>query len=216
LKTFNTLLSPEAEHNLVWRQRTLTQVSADSFFDWFTKKTTYLTDQDFKILDVLRELAKATQEGYHTDAFVNNQSDKALSIVEEAQGEIQQYKTDLSNFNLSSGLEEIRNRCSRLLDEWETCFNLRHEWANSLKKGYTEKSVELWSKANDHSAIANEETGEIILLFDPLLTEIRTKESQQVIKEKEIIREIVKIRCPYRGKLYNETDNTCPHCGASR
>jgi len=35
-----------------------------------------------------------------------------------------------------------------------------------------------------------------------------------VVKEREIIREIVKIRCPYCGNLYDETLDKCPHCGA--
>lgn len=47
---------------------------------------------------------------------------------------------------------------------------------------------------------------------------------EQVIKwkresvKKEIIiqREIVKIRCPYCGRLYEETHDKCPHCGAGR
>ena len=39
------------------------------------------------------------------------------------------------------------------------------------------------------------------------------------IKEKEIIREkvvIVKTRCPYCKKLYEETLDKCPHCGGHR
>jgi len=39
---------------------------------------------------------------------------------------------------------------------------------------------------------------------------------QVVIKEKEIIREIVKVRCKYCGRLYDETENQCPHCRAGR
>lgn len=194
----------------------MSQISTDSFFDWFAEKTTHLTDQDFKILDILRDLAEASHGGYHTDAFVNNQSDKAVSIIENTQKEIQQYKTDLLNFVLAPNLEKIRVRCSGLFDEWKTCFNLRSEWANSLKRCNPEKSTELWVNANEHSRIANDETGEIILLFDPFLSEKESKELQQVIRERETIREIVKIRCPYCGKLYNETDNACPHCGASR
>jgi predicted site-specific integrase-resolvase len=34
-------------------------------------------------------------------------------------------------------------------------------------------------------------------------------------REKEIVREIVKIRCRYCGKLYGERLDRCPHCGAS-
>jgi hypothetical protein len=39
---------------------------------------------------------------------------------------------------------------------------------------------------------------------------------QEKVREKEIIREkevIVKIRCPYCHRLYDETLNSCPHCG---
>jgi hypothetical protein len=38
--------------------------------------------------------------------------------------------------------------------------------------------------------------------------------NSSVVKEKEIIREIVKIRCSYCGNLYDETLDKCPHCGA--
>jgi len=39
-------------------------------------------------------------------------------------------------------------------------------------------------------------------------------ENQPVIREKEIIREIVKIRCPYCNSLYDEKLDKCPNCGA--
>ena len=37
-----------------------------------------------------------------------------------------------------------------------------------------------------------------------------------VVKEREIIREIVKIRCSYCGNLYDETLDKCPHCGGKK
>lgn len=47
---------------------------------------------------------------------------------------------------------------------------------------------------------------------------IGLKERQEkVVREREVIvKEIVKIRCPYCHKLYDESDNKCPNCGASR
>lgn len=39
---------------------------------------------------------------------------------------------------------------------------------------------------------------------------------QPVIKEKEVIREIVKIRCSYCGNLYDEKLDKCPHCGGKK
>lgn len=40
-------------------------------------------------------------------------------------------------------------------------------------------------------------------------------EKPPVTREREIIKEIVKIRCRYCGKLHHERLNRCPHCGAS-
>jgi uncharacterized membrane protein len=41
-------------------------------------------------------------------------------------------------------------------------------------------------------------------------------EVQPIVKEKEVIREVVKIRCSYCGNLYDENQNKCPYCGANR
>jgi len=38
--------------------------------------------------------------------------------------------------------------------------------------------------------------------------------NQPEVREREIIREIVKIKCPYCGQLYNQTEDKCPNCGA--
>jgi len=43
-----------------------------------------------------------------------------------------------------------------------------------------------------------------------------TQEGAAVVKEREIIREIVKIRCPYCNNLYDEKYDKCPHCGGKR
>ena len=46
--------------------------------------------------------------------------------------------------------------------------------------------------------------------------ETRLPEVASVIKEREVIRQIVKIRCPYCSTLYDETYDNCPHCGGKR
>lgn len=43
-----------------------------------------------------------------------------------------------------------------------------------------------------------------------------TSEDQPIVKEREMIREIVKIRCPYCGHLYEEKLDRCPHCGGKK
>jgi membrane protein implicated in regulation of membrane protease activity len=70
--------------------------------------------------------------------------------------------------------------------------------------------------------------GAILLVFVVVLVAIfgaqrwfRAKQEQPEVqvKEKEIIREtkvVVKVRCPYCGNVYDETENVCPNCGAPR
>jgi len=46
-----------------------------------------------------------------------------------------------------------------------------------------------------------------------------TVNEEKKVKTTEIIREkvvIVKVRCPYCGKLYDETLDVCPHCSGKR
>jgi len=43
-----------------------------------------------------------------------------------------------------------------------------------------------------------------------------SEEPAAIVKEREIIREIVKIRCPYCNNLYDEKYDKCPHCGGKR
>jgi DNA-directed RNA polymerase subunit RPC12/RpoP len=44
----------------------------------------------------------------------------------------------------------------------------------------------------------------------------QSEESGAIVREREIIREIVKIRCPYCNNLYEEKYDKCPHCGGKR
>lgn len=46
-----------------------------------------------------------------------------------------------------------------------------------------------------------------------VISPLGTSGNQPVI-EKEIIREIVKIRCPYCNSVYDEKLDKCPNCGA--
>jgi DNA-directed RNA polymerase subunit RPC12/RpoP len=41
-----------------------------------------------------------------------------------------------------------------------------------------------------------------------------TAQNEPVVTQKEIIHEVVKIRCPYCHGLYDETLDKCPNCGA--
>ena len=59
----------------------------------------------------------------------------------------------------------------------------------------------------------------VIVNFYRLLrkpTRTRPEESAAIVREREIIKEIVKIRCPYCNNLYDERYDKCPHCGGKR
>jgi len=46
--------------------------------------------------------------------------------------------------------------------------------------------------------------------------DIVPEQQGSVVREREIIREVVKIRCPYCNNLYDEKYDKCPHCGGKR
>jgi len=53
----------------------------------------------------------------------------------------------------------------------------------------------------------------------PSLTATQIETKPEVMREREIVREkevMVKVRCLYCRRLYNETENECPYCRGSR
>ena len=43
-----------------------------------------------------------------------------------------------------------------------------------------------------------------------------SSQGQPQVVEREVIREVVKIKCPYCGQLYDQSLDKCPNCGARR
>jgi len=59
----------------------------------------------------------------------------------------------------------------------------------------------------------------VIISFYRLLrkpTQTQSEAPAAIVREREIIKEIVKIRCPYCNNLYDEKYDKCPHCGGKR
>ena len=44
----------------------------------------------------------------------------------------------------------------------------------------------------------------------------QSEERTAIVREREIIKEIVKIRCQYCNNLYDEKYDKCPYCGGKR
>jgi len=56
----------------------------------------------------------------------------------------------------------------------------------------------------------------IVVIFVTIVRVLTMRKGEMgsgVVKEREVIREIVKIRCRYCGQLYEEKLDRCPHCG---
>jgi len=47
------------------------------------------------------------------------------------------------------------------------------------------------------------------------IPQVKEEPTPNIVKEKEVVREIVKVRCRNCGSLYLETLDKCPNCGAS-
>ena len=99
--------------------------------------------------------------------------------------------------------------------KWRLVFGLNGTWrllgATLLSTGSTAKSHKLegkmygkdfWEKAVSEGI--------------PEKVVVSRKEEPSVAEKVVIIREIVKIRCPYCGALYDEVKDRCPHCGGAR
>lgn len=93
----------------------------------------------------------------------------------------------------------------------KTVFDLRFKWAKLVSVNVRGSGSELLQKEHkpefwQHMALEGRKS-----------VEPKKQAPQETVKEREIIKEvIVKIRCPYCYKLYEETQDKCPHCGASR
>lgn len=108
-----------------------------------------------------------------------------------------------------------RMTCSNCEAKWELLFGLNKTWrflgAKLVDTGSTRKGAVL--KGKMYSKEFWEKTAFEGTSAKPLaLAKERTSVAEKVI----IIKEIVKIRCPYCGALYDEVNDKCPHCGGKR
>lgn len=111
-----------------------------------------------------------------------------------------------------------RIECKNCSAAWEPLMSYDGSWSFTAAKlvawGETKKgrnlmnrmySAEFWKKMSTSSLIQKEKGSEKIMKMTP-------EEPARTI----IIREIVKLRCPYCGGLYDEVKDRCPYCGGTR
>ena len=106
--------------------------------------------------------------------------------------------------------------CSSCGARWELLFGLNNDWAflgaklvdtDSAKKG-----IKFLGKTYDSNFWKK-----TVLQGTSEKTPVLERERVPTVAERTIvIREIVKIRCPYCGGLYNEVKDRCPNCSGKR
>jgi len=107
----------------------------------------------------------------------------------------------------STFIGKDRAICSRCGAEWHINYGLTgFKWAKLEKESHDGKGREYLGKELKPEFWAR-------LAFEGRAS---LEEKRRVVKEREIIKEIVKIRCPFCQNLYNELYDKCPHCGGHR
>ena len=110
---------------------------------------------------------------------------------------------------------KIHLLCSECGAKWhinygKTVFTLRFKWAKLVKAGVSGRGNDLLNEKREP------EFWQGMALKGRKSTQGK-RIPPRMVKETEIVKEvIVKIRCPYCHKLYDESNDKCPHCGASR
>ena len=98
--------------------------------------------------------------------------------------------------------------CSRCGASWHVYFGFSggFKWAKLEKESYDGKGTE-------YLGIEHEPEFWSRLAFEG---RANLEEKRRVVREREIVREIVKIRCQFCGNLYDESTDRCPYCGGHR
>ena len=124
-----------------------------------------------------------------------------LSISIQSQGSLFQETLDRKGLFGEKGKGRVFENGSSVFKFAMHIFVDKQEWVDMI---YSEKSkLPEPEQAVDQSQLNYE-------------TEPHNWAPQQVIKEKIIVKEVVKIKCQYCGTLYDQTASKCPHCGGNR
>jgi len=106
--------------------------------------------------------------------------------------------------------------CSGCGAKWELLFGFDKGWAFLGAKltdtGSTKKGIKLLGRLYDRKfwekTVLQEQPEKAISLKKVPVSHI----AEKIV----IIKEIIKIRCPYCGGLYDEVKDRCPYCGGKR
>jgi len=191
------------------------QLSREQFLEWFLNSSETLNAKHMnKIIDAEQATVQSDQ---------STRARTLQNIAADARNDIKKFRTELSMYAVPADADAARTRCATYLGDWDNFFYYMAKFGASRNvEDFGEatrhyKAVELGlSEINRMLGVGSTQRIEAPVFEMPSQTQT---ESQNQVREKEIIREkevIVKIRCPYCRGTYDETLDTCPHCGAKR
>lgn len=187
--------------------------SKEKLADWIIDKTDYLNGHWSNIMD-------AEQGGFRADGS-HLQSDRIQSIAKQARYAINKFRAELASLRLPIDLGAVKTKCGIYLDNWDNFFYYMSKYDKSGVLDDFGTATRSYNAVDTGLSEILESLGlkTIRQSESPAPSQMRQPPASQAAKEKEIIRVkevLVKVRCPYCKRLYYETLDECPHCGAKR
>jgi len=187
----------------------------DELADWIINRSEHLDDH-------WQNTMEGEQAGFRSDGS-HLQSDKIQNIAAQARNDIRKFRSELAGLEVSQASEAARMKCSTYLDNWDSFFYHMSKYDSSGELEELETATRAYKAVDvmlsgilQTLGLGSVERGEPFGY--PQVQQSSTVSTRQV-REKEIIREkevIVKVKCPYCQRLYNEVLEECPRCGAKR
>lgn len=182
--------------------------------DWIIEKSEHLNIHWQNIME-------AEQGGFRPNGSYL-QSDRIQGITAQARSDIQEFRTEIANFEIPNKLSVIKAKYATYLDNWDNFFRYMAKYDTSgdlddlgaATKSYKAVDVDLSEilqqlglKPKHAQAHAYPQAQ------GPPTVSLHQVKEKGIVREKEVI---IKVRCPYCQTFYDETLNQCPHCGAKR
>jgi len=184
---------------------------------WLTKKSEVLNDKYWS------EMMSADQQTVNSKK--QDRIRRMQGIAVQARNELKRLRSELARTSVSNMPTGFQSRCSVYFDNWDSFFYYM------AKYGSTGNLDDLGSATRHYQAVDKDlhKLNRMLGVYDEeeAVQEVteeageveEASEVQRAPREKEIIREkevIIKIRCEYCKRPFDETLDVCPSCGARR
>ena len=187
----------------------------DGLAEWIIEKSVQLQGYWQNVME-------AEQAGFRPNGS-HLQSDRIQSIATQARNNVKKFRTELAGLEVSYDLDGVKVKCGTYLDNWDIFFyNMaKYDVSGNIDdfgvatRAYKAVDVSL-SEILEMLGVgpAKRVEGSMYLQSQqPRAISPRQVREREIIREKEVI---VKAKCSYCHRWYNETLGECPHCGAKR